>query len=923
VGSINYCDTSQIYEYSVVDSPKYSYAWSIDNGNYLSSSENRAFAVWKSNGIISVSAYDRRTGCIGYDSMTVSQGNFIYNFNVMPLIQHVCDGNSATFLSGQSPTGGNDTFLYQWFESTSDGFQNTSSSKPFAPILGANDKDYSPTEVHLTSRYYREVSSNSCKVSSDTAQVTEYAHLNTIEIKNDFCLSGTQLNINGVGLPSVIGTTTYSWEMSLDSVAWLSIDSSEDLTRIQTESTAYYRRIASWNRSPLSTFCTSISNIVEISPSIWISEQTSDIFVCSNSSTYWTAEVGVENAENISINFNFQYKRKNSSTWLNVTNSSSVTKIYGFPDIAGTASNLDSFRFIIRTPCGDLTSDIGVIRDVTSAPNFNIHPGYENVNIGDQAQFSAFTTSSSQTSYVYWQKQLEGSANWFTIDSNNTNSYSFTPLDICDDNAKFRMVAENDCGTAYSNSATLTILDSSDIWMRDSPKDIGTEPNPFNDHYDIVRSPDIWNRQTADNLLDHQDMEFKNLSPNELYIKVRNRGTDSTITTPLFLYWTLGQINNDEWDLRWLDDSSNQFYNADSMKSFAMGKKINETPIMVPPIANGDSLTISYSWYPPNPDWYYRKDVYGNKTEGFNGRLSVCVLARLEHCEIYPHKMKIDEIFNQHVRVNAANNNNIITKNMWVLDKVQGNLVDSDFDGYFDYVGGSWTGTGRQQLPSWFIEFCFDSLSSGFFNHWNVAVQVDDVVRDAINNSLNDNPSITYLGDNIFKFSEGVNSIKCITKVMLPDDDLHFFRPLFAPVNGWNNLPPELFEVGMVQYNSMDSVDGAGSFVLDNTLGQLNNIEYSSTNTAPEESNHLLLSPNPTDGQFIVELDEETKNNLANEVGTIVVADGYGYAHVILQNISSQSITSINLSGYKAGVYNVRFEIANQVFYKYVMKTDE
>jgi hypothetical protein len=215
-------------------------------------------------------------------------------------------------------------------------------------------------------------------------------------------------------------------------------------------------------------------------------------------------------------------------------------------------------------------------------------------------------------------------------------------------------------------------------------------------------------------------------------------------------------------------------------------------------------------------------------------------------------------------------------------------------------------------------------LSPSFFNYWNLAIEVDSVVREAIIASSEDNPTITYLGDNIFKLEEGVNGEKCITEMILPDNELFFFRPLFAPVNGWNNLPSQIFEVGMAQYNSVDSVEGAGSFLLDNTLQVLNNIEYVNTESSnSQESNHLLVSPNPTNGQFNLQFDEETKLDLVGETGTIVVADAYGYPHFILNNVSSQGVTNINIGGYQAGMYNVRFEIANQVFYKYVVKTDE
>ncbi|PCJ67734.1 MAG: hypothetical protein COA58_00950 [Bacteroidetes bacterium] len=85
----------------------------------------------------------------------------------------------------------------------------------------------------------------------------------------------------------------------------------------------------------------------------------------------------------------------------------------------------------------------------------------------------------------------------------------------------------------------------------------------------------------------------------------------------------------------------------------------------------------------------------------------------------------------------------------------------------------------------------------------------------------------------------------------------------------------------------------------------------------------LVLHPNPTQGMFTVELDENAKTKFNGLTGRISVADGYGYEHIVQDNISADAMSTFNLHGYKAGVYNVRFEIGGSIFYKYVVKTDE
>lgn len=909
-GTTIFCDTSKVNPYSVPNDP-YQYAWSVNNNSILiaGASDNEVSVKWRANGQLKVVISDPVTGCS--DSATLNVNTQFYNI-IGPSLQAECSVNDFTAFDGEPAGIDTNNITYQWFSVL--GNINT-------PIVGATSQSFLPNGTVYTRNYIRKAATATCVSYSNVVTAVTTGRRNAISLnQGSSCFEGGSFGITGSNPASTIGTKTYLWEKSSDSSIWTSLSTVQSHNGLVSDSKVYYRRVATWIPFGSATYCTSTSNVVTIEPKAFIISQPTDAYSCNNATSDWTTsiEVSVPNGE--TIQYDFEYKRKNTSLWTSeLVDSNVVIKYYGYPYGAGSASDLDSFRFYIRTSCGNIYSDIALVRDISATPSITLHPLNTSAQVNNIATFIAGSDNFHITSQ-YWQVQDNGTSIWEDIAMSDSDTLQYVVPDICKHNGKIRMVVENSCGAAYSNSAILSVTDPSDIWMRDSWKDTAAEPNTFDNHYDIVRSPDMWNRDTADNGLVHQDMEFKNLSPNELYVKVRNKGSDTTVSTPLYLYWTLGQINNEEWEYRWLDEPNNQFYNADSLKDFPMGSRINTIPILVPPIAPGDSLIVSYSWYPPNPKWYYKKDANGDKVGDFGNRLSVCVLARLQHCDIYPYKMGIDEVFSQHVKVNAANNNNIITKNMWVVDNFSSDFIDQDDDGDIDWIAGSWTGMGRQQTPSTDIRPCFDALSPSFFTHWNVAMEVEDVVRDAILISSASNSNITYIGDNIFTF--GVGS-KCIDEIVLPENEVYFFRPLFSPVVSWASLPEEVFEVGMVQYNSMDEVDGAGSFVLDNSLGELGSIEYATTDSFYIETNHLLLFPNPTNAIFNVELDEETKLSLIGETGSIIVADGYGYPHVILHNISSQDITTINLSGYKAGVFNVRFEIDGNVFYKYVVKTDE
>ncbi len=336
---------------------------------------------------------------------------------------------------------------------------------------------------------------------------------------------------------------------------------------------------------------------------------------------------------------------------------------------------------------------------------------------------------------------------------------------------------------------------------------------------------------------------------------------------------------------------------------FPKGSEINEIAVLVPPINPGDSVIVSVPWFPPSPSNYtYATALNTYKT--FD-KLNICLLARLEHCEQYPHKMTFNEDLNTSVVANVSRNNNIATKNFEVVDKD----VDSD--------GGVTGGTVITTFPqtSYDTVPCIKMILK-------IPQQDGTFILELRRVFLDDAPTMTYeeyqqiISMDFDTCLVPINPFSQVGRIAL--------TPKFIPINGWQSLPQERFEFVMVLSNNYGEEYGAFEYAIDNTDGSFNTLDYFwSPPVSLPETNHLLLSPNPTTSTFSLELDQETKDNMLGQQGTVIVADGYGYPHVVLQNIDAQANSLISLQGYKAGVYNVRFEIGGQVFYKYLVKTDE
>jgi hypothetical protein len=189
-----------------------------------------------------------------------------------------------------------------------------------------------------------------------------------------------------------------------------------------------------------------------------------------------------------------------------------------------------------------------------------------------------------------------------------------------------------------------------DLWMKDTSDDMGDEPDPSGQPMWI--SDDIWVRTGNDGLVnqDHQNPEYRTPggAPNNVYVRVRNRACTGTQSGTLRLYWAKASSGL-SWPAPW--DGS---VTAPAL----MGSPIGSAPVSV---AGGDDQIVSFPWSPPNPADYA---AFGADAHHF------CLLARIETATTAPYGMTSPETTNLYA--NVTNNNNIVWKNVEVVDEVSG-----------------------------------------------------------------------------------------------------------------------------------------------------------------------------------------------------------------------------------------------------------
>jgi Pregnancy-associated plasma protein-A len=189
-----------------------------------------------------------------------------------------------------------------------------------------------------------------------------------------------------------------------------------------------------------------------------------------------------------------------------------------------------------------------------------------------------------------------------------------------------------------------------DLWSQDTSDDTGAEPNPSSQPMWI--SNDIWVRTGNDGLLnqDHQNAEYRTPGgpPNNVYVRVRNRACSGAQSGTVKLYWAKASSGL-SWPAPW---------DGSVATPALMGGLIGSAPITV---NGGDDEIVSFPWSPPNPADYA---MFGADQHHF------CLLVRIETSSTAPFGMTTPETSNLYA--NVANNNNIVWKNISVVDDLPG-----------------------------------------------------------------------------------------------------------------------------------------------------------------------------------------------------------------------------------------------------------
>lgn len=226
-----------------------------------------------------------------------------------------------------------------------------------------------------------------------------------------------------------------------------------------------------------------------------------------------------------------------------------------------------------------------------------------------------------------------------------------------------------------------------DLYSKDKPWDMGKEPSNVSN---LWESEDIWVRKQNDGIANqvHENPEYYAIPTNHdyVYVRIRNRGcVASTGTEQVTLHWAKAATAL-AWPSNW---------NGSIMTSggFPLGGLIGTATL--PVIQPGNAAILTFQWNPPNPANYVGGLTTDPSLFWAEEPHHFCLLSRIVASG---DPMTVPETINLGANVN--NNNNIVWKNLSVVDLNPSNISPGGtiHNGATVLVGDAWNQGGAYTI---------------------------------------------------------------------------------------------------------------------------------------------------------------------------------------------------------------------------------
>lgn len=402
---------------------------------------------------------------------------------------------------------------------------------------------------------------------------------------------------------------------------------------------------------------------------------------------------------------------------------------------------------------------------------------------------------------------------------------------------------------------------SLDLHIKDSPADLGGEPNFITPY--MWNSQDIWVRVYADNGLIHQNPDYSpGGNPNTVYVRVRNESCmPNDGNEELKVYWSKAGTSL-QWPMHW--DGS--LFPTGQVKGDLIGT------VTIPVIMPGQEVILSVPWVVPNPAIYAAINP-----EPWH----FCLVARIEAAGdpmTYPETTDLNS--------NVKNNNNIAWRNCTVVDNIANNAVP---------IGGVVALENITDEPRMYVlEFVTEATEEGpaIFEEAFVRVNMDEAMMQAWEAAGGEFTGMEPQEGNVMMVMENNAAIY-----------MHFEPQTTATMNLTFQLNPEqqsdkqqfLYHVVHRDAESYEIIGGETYII--NKRG-----EKDSDNGKPCRLNYV--SPNPASENILIGYQVSADTGSAQ----IMIVGIYGESEGIEEYFDIDPAAGeieIHVGGYPAGYYSV------------------
>ncbi|WMJ73885.1 gliding motility-associated C-terminal domain-containing protein [Cytophagaceae bacterium ABcell3] len=368
--------------------------------------------------------------------------------------QIICSGDTPALISNiEDPSGGDATYTYRWFAST------TGATGTYSTVGGVNP-DFQAGSLTQTTWFVREVTSGNCpSVNSLPVQVEVVDPLTAGTI-------GTDAQICGGTSPGTLtevlsptggnGTYTYIWEASVNNGPWEEVASGTDPEFTPgniMEETRFRRLVTSGPCGPEVSNIVTISVLPGLNPGIIASDQN----ICYNSTPTTITNTEAASGGEGAGTYNYQWQMalaSDPSNWSDIIGETGTTYAPG----ALTTTTL--YRRVVVSGTG--ICNTSMTDPVTIHVYEDLEPGTigadQNICEGDipdeLIELSPATGGTEQYTYQ-WESTVDNGSNWTLIAGATSASY-LSPA-LTQTTAFRRNVTSGACGTVTSQEIVINV----------------------------------------------------------------------------------------------------------------------------------------------------------------------------------------------------------------------------------------------------------------------------------------------------------------------------------------------------------------------------------------------------------------------------------------------------------------------------------